>query len=451
MPRRGDHHLRTPGTGRELSAGQEALWFVQQLYPDCAAYNMGTAVAIHSPLDVEKLAGAAALTVRSNDVLRSVFRLVDGEVRRLPVDPDGDLQAGWDIVDATDLDESSLRDRLRELSQRPFRLDHELPIRFCLLRRRHDHVLLINAHHMVVDDVGLVAVVRQALSHYAGEPVDEESETYDDFVARQRDSLTTPRARAAEAYWRAELADLTAPAPFDRWPRPADYRYEGAELALHLPDGLTAAIRSAAAAENVTAFVYLMAAFQVMIHRLTGKTDILIGCPVSQRSARRFAASVGYFVNALPMRSSVGPSDTFEATLRRTGDRFWRGMVHRDYPAALIPRLVGHRPDRRLPGMVTVMFGADMGRPADPLYGMVEPGRRGEFAGLELSHFDFPDQLGQFDLNALVVRQGGTRVRFKYNTSVFTSEAAGDLADMYYQMLEKAARGARREHPVYEG
>lgn len=420
---------------------QASLWFVQRLHPQCVSYNMATALTLHFPVDVAMMARAAALTVAGNDLLRSVYRLDDGEVRRIPVQP-ADVPPTWEVADATTLDEPALRRRVVELARQPFHLERELPIRFHLLRRERDDVLLLAAHHLIVDDVGQLAIVRALLSAYTGSPSPEPAEDFDDFVMRQCDYLTSARARAAESYWRNELSGLVSPAPLDQVPRPAEYRYEGAEIVHDLTPELSAAIRAAADTENVTAFVYLMTVFQVLLYSSTGRTDFLVGYPASQRSGRRFASCVGYFVNTLPLRATIDPHQSFQATLRRTNERFWRGLMHRDYPAALIPRLVAFRPDRRLPGLVSVLFGANAVRAADPLYEGLQPGRRGRYSGLELSRFDFPEQLGQFDINVLVTLQGDTtRVRFKYNTSVLSHRSAGELADEYHRLLEKATSG----------
>jgi hypothetical protein len=435
------------GIGFRLSPGQESLWFVQQLVPDCAAYNMAVAVTLHFAVDVDRMAKAVARTIRGHGLLHSVYRLVDDGIRRVPTDP-ATMPAAWTVVDCTGMDDETLRRRAVELSRRPFRLDRELPVRLRLLRRTGADVLLLTAHHLIVDDIGHLAILRAVLSAYSGCGAERPADDYDEFVTRQRDHLGSPRARAAEKYWRAELSGLESPAPLSQFPRPPDYRYQGAEVVSWLPPELMAAVRDAAVRENVTTFVYLMTVFQVLLYRFTGRTDFLVGYPATQRSPRRFAASIGYFVSPLPLRATVDPHESFQATLRRTNKRFWAGLLHRDYPGALIPALIETRADRRLPGLVSVLFGTNTEVPGDLMSTAIRPGSRVRMAGLDVSRFDFPEQQGQFDLNVLVTHLGDTtRLRFKYNDSVLSDDVAADLADQYRRLLA-AATGATLPFPL---
>ncbi|WP_196806797.1 condensation domain-containing protein [Micromonospora sp. CNB394] len=446
---RGEDHpveQTTDDAGFPLSPGQESLWFLQRLVPDCSAYNMAVGVNLHFAVETDRMAEAVARTIREHGLLRSVYRLEGDEIRRVPAAEA--TPAPWAVVDCVGVDDEALRRLAVELTRRPFRLDRELPVRLHLLHRAGPDVLLLTAHHLIVDDIGHLAVLRAVLSAYGGRDADGPIDDYDEFVARQRDQLAAPRARAAEKYWRAELAGLESPAPLGHLPRPSDYRYQGAEVVLDLQRDLMAAVRDAAARENVTTFVYLMTVFQLLLYRFTGRTDFLVGYPVTQRSSRRFANSIGYFVNPLPLRATIDPQESFQAVLRRTNKRFWSGLLHREYPSALIPRLIGTRLDRRLPGLVSVLFGMSTEVPDDLMNPGVRPGSRLRLAGLDVSRFDFPEQLGQFDINVLVTRLGDTtRLRFKYNDSVLDDDVAAELAGGYGQLLA-AATGSALPFPL---
>ncbi|WP_269440687.1 condensation domain-containing protein [Micromonospora tarapacensis] len=227
-------------------------------------------------------------------------------------------------------------------------------------------------------------------------------------------------------------------------PRPAVYRFVGAEVGVALPADLLARVEAACAAENVTPFAYLLSVFQLLLHTASGDTDFIVGYNVSVRPGRTFRDAVGYFVNTLLLRARVEPDGSFPALLRRTSERLWPGLIHRDYPFALMPRLVDARRDPSRAGLISTLFVMGADDPADPFFGIVVPGHRVERAGLTVSQFDVPQQLGQFDLTLQVLRHapaGRAELKLKYNTSLFTADTAGRLADGYLGLLRAAADG----------
>ncbi len=243
--------------------------------------------------------------------------------------------------------EASARTFAQDLAQRPFRLDRQVPVRVALLRRPGGpDVLLVAAHHIVMDYLSQMLVLREILTRYAAlsagaEPAEPGAGAdFDEFAAWQRRYLGSPRADSARKYWQREVARLAecGDLPADLR-RPGTYQFTGAEIELELPGDVTACVGRAAAALNATVPAYLFAAFQLLLYQFSGHTAIAIGYPVTLRPGRQFTESVGLFVNTLPFRARLDPGDSFSALVRRTSDRQWRGLMHRDYPFALMPGL----------------------------------------------------------------------------------------------------------------
>jgi len=421
--------------GRELSLGQEALWFLQQLAPDSSAYNVSGAVNLHFPVDVARMTSAVQATVTGHTMLNCVFRTTGGEIRRCF------RAAGAERVlevHALAVDDRGVREFALELAQRPFRLDRQPPIRVALLRRDGSpDVLLTVAHHIAVDNVSQLVILREILAEYAAGSAGVErvatdaGADFDEFVRQQRSYLGSPRADAARTYWRGELerAGKGGDLPTDA-PRPAVYRFAGSEVDFELPVDVLADAERAAAAQNTTVFAYLFSAFQLLLYRFSGQTDLLIGYPVTLRPGRRFRESIGYFVNTLPFHARVDPADDVNSLLRRTGRKLLGGLRHRDYPFALMPRLVEMRREPNQAGLISTMFVMT----ADPL-----PDHGVKLAGLSVSEFHLPQQQGQFDLTLQVLRRtAGARAQLKYNTSLFTADTARELTTDYVDLLRSA-------------
>jgi hypothetical protein len=428
-----------------LSVGQEALWFFHQLSGDTSAYNVTGAVNLHFPVDVPRLTAAVQATVSRHSMVNCVFAGGGGDIRRRPgaLGPEPLLEVyDWDGNDV------ALRAFALQLSQRPFRLDRQPPIRLALLRRPDaPDVLLLAAHHIAVDYHSQLLILRRILAAYAAEPgaAPDDTDTggdFDEFVRAQRAYLDSPRAATAAAYWRRELqrAGAVGDLPADL-PRPPVYRFAGSEVGFPLPDGLPAEVERAAAAAGTTVFGYLLSVFQLLLYAFSGHTDHLIGYPVSLRPPR-YAESIGYFVNTLPLHARIDPDASFPALLRRTGGKVLRGLLHRDYPYALMPRLsdVRRAPDQA--GLFATMFVLTGPGPDQPWSALPLPGTRTEVAGLGISEFYLPQQQGQFDLTLQVFRHpAGTHAVLKYNTSLFTARTAGMLADGYVRLVRAATGG----------
>ncbi len=210
---------------------------------------------------------------------------------------------------------------------------------------------------------------------------------------------------------------------------------------------MTACVAAAAAAASTTVSAYLFAVFQLLLYRFSrpsfsGQRAFVVGYPVTLRPGRQFTESIGLFVNTLPFCARLDPDGPFSALVRRTSDQQWRGLMHRDYPFALMPALASMPRDPSRAGLIGAMFVMTAAGPAVPLSATLVPGQRTDYAGLEISGYYLPQQLGQCDLTLQVVHCGTTmRTQFKYNTSLFTEETASGLARDYAALLSAAARG----------
>jgi acyl carrier protein len=438
-----------PAVGGELTLGQEALWLIQNLDPQCVAYNVTAGLSLHFPVDAALMESAVRATVLDHTLLGSLFGCDDaGRVRRRPA---GTAAAGA-LTERyePDLDGDELRAFALGLTRRPFDLDREPPVRTALLRRRNaPDILLISAHHIVADNISQLLLCREILSRYAalreGRPyaARDTGAAFDRFAQRQHAYLASSRADRARRHWQDELRGVSrhTEVPADL-PRPDVYRSEGAEVVLDLPPELVAGLAEAVTAHNVTTFAYLLAVLELLLHRATGQTDFLVGYPVTQRRGAELRDAIGYFVNTLPLRARIDPDDGFDALLRTTAAGLWRGLPHRDYPFALLPRLIDLPRDLGRPGPLTVLFAYNELDRDDPIAAALEPGREVEHAGLRTAEYYLPQQQGQFELALQVTRHARTlQATLKYNTSLFTERAALRLAEDYRSLLRSAVTG----------
>jgi amino acid adenylation domain-containing protein len=299
------------GTGRDLpelrrsgspalSFAQERLWVMDRLAPGLPLYHLVQAWDLDGPVDRAALERALAGLLRRHEALRT--RLDDG----MPV-----VEPAWSPVLGSGEDPCA-----------PFDLECGPLARFLLDGRR----LTIAIHHIVCDEGSAAILIREAGALYRGETLAPLPFQYADYADWQR---RWPSLDADFAWWTERLAGLAAlELPADR-PRPAAPSFRGGLVAAALPefpwDG------------RATPFIRMLAAWQVLLHRLTGQTDVAVGSPASNRSRPELEGIVGLFVNNLVLRTDLSGEPTFAEAVSRVKETALSAYAHQDLPSQRLP------------------------------------------------------------------------------------------------------------------
>ncbi|GIJ21058.1 non-ribosomal peptide synthetase [Micromonospora lutea] len=335
-----------------LTERQRALWFEQQLAPG-AAYHLARAFGLRGDVDSRRLADALALLAGRHEALRMRFVERDGEPY---------CRAAEEVPVLAHLDVSGLSadgvDRLlADLADQPFDLATEPPVRMILLERgAGGRVLLLVAHHLVADFWSVVVLLRElgTLLDGAGTSVGcGPLARHADLVAAERRLVSGAEGETRRQYWREALdgvPDLLE-LPVDR-PRPARRGFAGAVHTFRIPAPLVEALRVLARTEGCTLFTTLLSAYQLLLHRLTGQPDLVVGTLAAGRADPATAGTIGYLVDVLPIRSRYLPGETQVDRLHRTRQAVLAAIGHSGYPYA---RIVADRGTRRDPGRAALV------------------------------------------------------------------------------------------------
>ena len=431
-----------------VSFAQERMWFLQQLDPASALYNLATPLRLRGRLDVTALARALTEIVRRHEPLRTVFAAVDGQpVQRVRAPS----RVSLPVVDLARHPDpaAEVRRRANDDAATPFDLERGPLYRFSLLRVAADeHVLLMNVHHAVTDGWSLSLLTRELVALYeafrAGRPspLPELEVQYADFVAWQRRWLTDERVRQQVAYWTAQLAGAP-PAlelPTDR-PRAAVQRHRGGMEPLRLSEELLYDLHELAARHGATLAMAVLAAFQLVLGRLAGQSDVVIGTPIAGRTRLETEPMLGLFLNTLAIRTKLAGGDTFAGLLAHVREAMFGAYAHQDVPfERLLEELNPERSLSRTP-VFQVMFNMlnlEGAAPAGATAGRSELAI--EFVTQEL-------ELGsKFDLTLYVqVLPTGLQLHAMYDADLFDR---GRIAEMLRQvgavLRQAAADPARR-------
>ncbi|WP_433056617.1 condensation domain-containing protein [Dactylosporangium sp. CS-033363] len=324
--------LRRALSRAPLSYGQQRLWFLQQLDPGDASYNIAVAYRLRGPLDPARLEAALNAVVARHESLRTRFVAGDDEPVQEVTAARLTLEHGRDVAAWTNA---------------PFDLESGLLLRAGLVTDgADDHVLCLVVHHIAADGRSLGVLVRELRAAYAGEVVPEPPVQYADFALWQR-----ARAEGDQLdFWRDRLTGVPIlELPTDRL-RPEMTGVEGGFVVHDLPASLATGVRRLAAEARCTPFMVLLSVYQVLLARLSGQDDFCVGTPIENRPRVEVADLVGFFVNTLALRADLAGDPTFRELLGRTRDTALAAYAHQDVPfdrllsAVDVPRRLDRTP-----------------------------------------------------------------------------------------------------------
>jgi amino acid adenylation domain-containing protein len=430
-----------------LSFAQERLWFLDQLMPGAATYNMPAALGLRGRLDVRALAATLAGLTARHETLRTTFAVRGGQPVQAIAPP---AAPALPLVDLGGLAAAARGREVRRLAageaSRPFDLAAGPLLRATLLRLGAlEHAALFTLHHIISDGWSVGVLVSEVAALYSaavlGTPpaLSPLPIQYRDFAVWQREWLTGAPLAAQLAWWRERLAGAPAllELPLDR-PRPSVQRYRGARRLVHLPGDLAEGVRALCREAGATPFMTLLAAFEVLLSRLSGQADVAVGSPIAGRSQREVEGLIGFFVNTLVLRSDLREQPPFRRLLDRVREGTLGAYAHQDLP---FDRLVEElRPERDLAyaPLFQVMF-ALQNAPMGAL----------RLPGLELEPLELEVGAAKFDLVlSLGETAGGLEGGLGYNRDLFDPTTAERIAGHFCALLRAAV--ADPERPVDE-
>ncbi|MGY2407835.1 amino acid adenylation domain-containing protein, partial [Pseudomonas sp. SDO5222_S391] len=421
-----------------LSYAQQRMWFLWQLDPASGAYNLPGAVRLKGVLSLPAMEQAFASLVARHETLRTVFqRQADerlAQVARMP-----EL-----AVEQTNLShlavaerEQAVIDAATRQSLLPFDLENGPLLRVQLLKLdEHEHVLLLTLHHIVSDGWSMNVLIDEFIRCYDAHERGEAPQLpalpiqYSDYALWQRRWLEAgERARQLE-YWQARLGDEqpVLELPTDR-PRPAMPSYQGTRHDFAIDPALAAQLRSCAQQHNVTLFMLLLGAFNVLLHRYTGQGDIRIGVPIANRNRSEVEGLIGFFVNTQVLRTELTGQTRVAELLQGIKEHALGAQDHQELPferlveALKVERSLSHTP------LFQVMYNHQ------PV--VADIASVSTASGLELSLVQWQGRTTQFDLTLDTFEKSGTlHAALTYANDLFDAPSIARMARHWISLLQ---------------
>ncbi|MEU4832126.1 amino acid adenylation domain-containing protein, partial [Streptosporangium sp. NPDC023615] len=428
---------RAGGGPAPLSFGQERLWFLQQLDPADASYNMFMVQRLRGRVSVEALRHALGRLVERHATLRARFTAREGSPVQeigppVPVEPD--------LIDLSGLPADEREDRATELvadlTNRPFDLAAGPLLRVHLITLSgNDHVLCVVLHHIVADGWSLKILLGEFATLYGAHLEGREADLpepvleYADYAAWQRERLDEEGVRRQLDYWGERLAGVPVlDVPADR-PRSPVRSSNGDYAARRIGRELTARLDRLARDERCTPFMVLLAAFHTLLGAHSGQDDVCVGSVIAGRERPELEHVVGFFPNTLALRADLSGDPAFRELLGRVRSTVLDAFAHQDIPFERLLNELNVERDLSTTPLFQAMF-VMQDREASEL----------TIPGVETGVFDPGARQAKFDLMLDVTpRSDSLYALLSYNADLFEPDTMARMLRRYERVLEAVA------------
>src|SRR6266852_1169586 len=419
--------------GLPASFAQDRLWFLDQLEPGTAAYNLARAFRITGPLDVNALNLAVEAVVKRHESLRTVFDSVDGETRQIVL---SDVHVNIPIVDLSRIPENGREEEALRLASEEGKKPFDLT-RGPLFRAVHvglgpdQYLLILVMHHIITDGWSIATLFReltccyQAIANGENANLPELPLQYAEYAQWQREYVSGDVLAKQVEYWKGKLAGAQTilDLPTDH-PRPATHSWHGATEEVILDSQLLTELKAFAQNEGGTPFMVALAAFQALLRRYTMQDSILVGTPIAGRGELETENLIGLFVNTLIFRANFADNLSFRDLVRQVRAFALDAFSYQDVPfERLVEELVPQRLVDTTP-LFQVMFTFQN-----------IPKQIFEIPGLLMREIPFETGIAKFDLSAEVFENNGLHCRFEYNTDLFDKQTICRMLGHFQNLL----------------
>ncbi|MEL5246185.1 amino acid adenylation domain-containing protein [Serratia nevei] len=341
------------GAALPLSFAQQRLWFLTQLEGLSETYHIPLALSLRGELDLPAWRQSLDALYARHEALRSRFVTVEGQPQAHILPADALPLTVHDLRGRQDA-QSQARQLAQRLTEAPFDLTQGPLVRAALIRLAdEEHLFLLTCHHIISDGWSTGILLRDlgalygALRRGDADPLPPLPLQYPDYAAWQRRYLTPERLAAQAQYWRETLSDAPAllTLPTDR-PRPTVQSFSGGEVPIAIDAELTQALRQFSRQHGGTLFMTVLAAWSLVLARMAGQQELVIGTPEANRGRLETESLVGFFVSTLALRIDLRDDPDLPTLIARIRHAVLAARENRDLPFEQVVELVN--PPRHL-------------------------------------------------------------------------------------------------------
>lgn len=404
-----------------LSSAQKRLYVLEQLESGSTAYNMPWAMVVEGDLNFDNFEKAFQALVCRHEPLRTLIEIVDGEPFQ---------KVRQEVIFQVDYSETMAQspDELVRKFIRPFDLTQAPLFRVSLVKTGTDrYLLLIDMHHIISDFISMEILVGEFLVLFSGKLLPELKVQYKDYAVWQETFFKSDALKEQEKYWlnllAGEIPVLNLPTDF---PRPAAQHFEGDRFDWKIDWKMKGSLKQLAAKEETTLFMFLLAVFNILLTKYSGREEIIVGSPIAGRPHPDLETMVGMFVNMLVFLNKPYGDLRFKDFLREVKENTIKAYENQDYQfEELVEKLNLDRNLARNPLFDVVLVLQNI--PAHPA----------PVQGLKFLPSQVENRIAKFDLTLHVSEQDNSiHFEMEYCTKLYKKETIARLGRDYLKIME---------------
>jgi tyrocidine synthetase-3 len=413
----------------KLSSAQKRLYVLYDMNKRSLAYNMPAALRLIGEVDKNRLKAIFNELIKRHESLRTSFISIDGE-------PEQRVEGTWSFRLEEYSSEASLEANMEKFV-RPFNLQSAPLIRAGIMPGDDTgYILLIDMHHIVADGISIALLISDFLSIYEGQDLPSINFHYKDYAEwQQSDEAYRKLIQSQKGYWLDKFEDpveaLNLPTAF---PRPAVKSDRGSIYSFDLDKEETNCLKQLATREGVTTFMFFLGLYNILLYKLSGQNDIVIGTPSAGRTHADLDQIIGVLANTLPLRNYIPATVAFDQFLQRIKEDTLAAFANQDYQfEELLEDLSISRDISRNP-LFDVML-------------VVQVPQATSFSAgkIQVETLPLKDTTTKFDLILYCSEQEGVfNLAFEYSTDLFDLEAIERFALYLRSVIRSAIENPKR-------
>ena len=422
-----------------LSSAQKRMYLLNKLEDVSTSYNMSGVLTIQGSLEREKFEEVFRSLLERHETLRTSFETIDGEPVQ-KVHRKVEFQVNYWETDA-----DKVKDLVKEFIK-PFDLSQAPLLRVWLVKiAKEKHILLYDMPHIISDATSMAILVREFAALYNGKTLPALSIQYKDFSAWQNELFGSEKIKKQEEYWLSRFAGEipVVNMPTD-YPRPSKMNFQGESYKFEIDQELTAKLGYLALQKRTTMFIVLLAAYNVLLARLTGQEDIIVGVPVAGRRHADLENIIGMFINTVALRNYPKSDLTFTEFLAEVNENTLKAFENQDYQFEMLLDKVDLQRDISRSPLFDTLFNYLNISTANQRREIIQ-------SELKFAPYEFESRRTTFDIT-FYLREIDERIKINchYRTSLFKRSTIEYLTKEYLGLLEKVALNQDRPLEDYE-
>lgn len=416
-----------------MSYAQERIWFFERMVPNSPTYNIPFIFKLKGTIHPEILRRSLFHIIERQEVLRTTICELEGKpMQRVSL---SSTNFSFKQKEKEDIEmEVGFENYVKQFALKPFDLEEGPLIRFELVNMKENYYyLLLNVHHIIFDAWSVDILKQEIISVYnmleSGdkdllEPLELQ---YADYANWEKEMLLEKNKKKKMNFWKNYLnnAPPNLDLPTD-YSRPTQQNYNGANIKFNIPNDLVEKSRSYTRSSASTLYFLYLGVFKVLLYKYTGRKDIIVGSPLSNRSEEFTQKLIGFFVNTLPIRSTIMPYSTIDNFLKKLIKNFFQVHENSEIPFEKIVQELNPERNANTHAFFQVMFTlSDQQHAPKPL-------------GIEIEAERINTQTSKFDLVLYIncdEKKGYGEI--EYNPDLFSEKTIHRMIKHYLVLLEE--------------